>query len=71
MIPTFNLDEDYALALVDLIEKYNQRGIRFQVELKPDRSPECVAIDVPGDQETAQPSDGRGNHSQFCVTMEQ
>ena len=36
MIPTFNLDEDYALALVDLIERYNQRGIRFQVELKPD-----------------------------------
>ena len=71
MIPTFNLDEDYALALVDLIEKYNQRGIRFQVELKPDRSPECVAIDVTGDQETAQPSDGREDHSEFCVTMEQ
>jgi hypothetical protein len=36
MIPTFNLDEDYALALLDLIERYNERGIRFQFELKPD-----------------------------------
>jgi hypothetical protein len=36
LIPTFNLDEAYALGLLDLIEKYNRRGIRFQFELKPD-----------------------------------
>jgi hypothetical protein len=36
LIPTFNQDEDYAFALLDLIEEYNQREILFQFELKPD-----------------------------------